>query len=164
MVSTVTKEAARNIAVVLAEDVNTKQTLRCDVIVDVIHELQISTTTRELFMEEAPEAFETTAYDDQGNSVVIKYKGFNFYILGNEFSTLEGIEFDWNIVPLGPNKDLVLRYTTYRDSPYETPSGIEPLESEGKKGYSVLLEGVKSGSAKVRFDFMTTPEFLFLMS
>lgn len=46
---------------------NTKQTLRCDVIVDVIHELQISTTTRELFMEEAPEDFETKAYDDQGN-------------------------------------------------------------------------------------------------
>lgn len=66
VVSTVTKEAARNIAVVLAEEVNTKQTLRCDVIVDVIHDLQITTTTRELFMEEAPEDFEVNAYDEQG--------------------------------------------------------------------------------------------------
>lgn len=66
VVSTVTKEAARNIAVVLGEEVNTKQTLRCDVIVDVIHDLQISTTTRELFMEEAPEDFDVKAYDDQG--------------------------------------------------------------------------------------------------
>lgn len=66
VVNTVTKEAARNIAVVLAEEITTKQTLRCDVIVDAIHELQISTTTRELFMEEAPEAFEVKAFDDQG--------------------------------------------------------------------------------------------------
>ncbi|XP_023018857.2 nucleoporin 210 [Leptinotarsa decemlineata] len=133
VVSTVTKEAARNMAVVLAEDVHTKQMLRCDVMVDVIHDLLISTTTRELFMEEAPEDFEVKAFDDQGN----------------EFSTLEGVEFDWNIVSLGPNKDTVLRYITFRDSPYETPHAIANLENEGKKGYSILLEGVKSGSAKV---------------
>ncbi|CAH1116509.1 unnamed protein product [Phaedon cochleariae] len=133
IVSTVTKEAARNMAVVLAEDVHSKQMLRCDVMVDVIHDLVISTTTRELFMEEAPEDFQITAYDDQGN----------------EFSTMEGVEFEWNIVSLGPNKDAVLRYITFRDSPYETPPAIAPLEQEGKKGYSILLEGVKSGSAKV---------------
>ncbi|KAJ8960331.1 hypothetical protein NQ318_004065 [Aromia moschata] len=133
VVSTITKEAARNIAVVLAEDVYTKQTLRCDVIVDVIHSLSISTTTRELFMEEAPEDFEVKAFDDQDN----------------EFSTLEGIEFEWKIVPLGPNKDVVLRYITFRDSPYETPPAIAPLESQGKKGYAILFEGVKSGAAKV---------------
>lgn len=67
IVSTVTKEASRNIAVVLAEEVFTKQALRCDVIVDVIHSLSITTTTRELFMEEAPEDFEVKAFDDQGN-------------------------------------------------------------------------------------------------
>ncbi|XP_057657575.1 nuclear pore membrane glycoprotein 210 [Diorhabda carinulata] len=133
LVSTVTKEAARNMAVVLAEDTNTKQMLRCDVMVDAIHELRITTTTRELFMEEAPEDFEVNAYDDQGN----------------EFSSLEGIEFDWNIVSLGPNREAVLRYIAFRDSPYETPPGIEALEKESKKGYSILLEGVKSGSAKV---------------
>lgn len=66
VVSTITKERARNIAVVLAEDVYTKQILRCDVIVDVIDSLAIVTTTRELFMEEAPEAFEVRAYDAQG--------------------------------------------------------------------------------------------------
>lgn len=74
IVSTVTKEAARNIAVVLAEEINTKQTLRCDIIVDIINDLQISTTTRELFMEEAPETFEVKAYDDQGKFVLIYIK------------------------------------------------------------------------------------------
>ncbi|ERL89556.1 hypothetical protein D910_06921, partial [Dendroctonus ponderosae] len=133
VVSTATKEAARNIAVVLAEEVHTKQNLRCDVIVDVIHSLAITTTTKELFMEEAPEDFEVKAFDDQGN----------------EFSTLELVEFDWNIIPLRPNKETVIRYISYRDSPYEVPPGIQSLEDSNKKGYSILLEGVKSGSAKV---------------
>ncbi|CAH0550671.1 unnamed protein product [Brassicogethes aeneus] len=133
IVTTVTKEAARNIAVVLAEDVSTKQMLRCDVIVDVIKSLSITTTTRELFMEEAPEDFEIKALDDQGN----------------EFSTLEGVEIEWNIVTLGPKKDAVLRYIKFEDSPYETPSSIADLESDNKKGYKILLEGVKSGSAKI---------------
>lgn len=64
--SSITKEFARNIAVVLAEDVHTQRILRCDVIVDVIDNLEIVATTRELFMEEAPEIFEVRAYDDQG--------------------------------------------------------------------------------------------------
>ncbi|CAG9763709.1 unnamed protein product [Ceutorhynchus assimilis] len=133
IVKTVTKETARNIAVVLAEEVHTKQNLRCDVIVDVISSLAITTTTKELFMEEAPEDFEVKAFDEQGN----------------EFSTLELIEFDWNIIPLGPNKESVIRYIAFRDSPYEIPPGIQLLEDQNKKGYSILLEGVKSGSAKV---------------
>lgn len=62
----ISKDRSRNIAVVLAEDVHSGQILRCDVIVDVIHSLSITTTTRELFMGEAPEAFEVRAYDDQG--------------------------------------------------------------------------------------------------
>lgn len=66
IISTISREQARNLAVVLAEDVHTNQILRCDVIVDVIDSLSITTTARELFMEEAPEAFEVRAYDNQG--------------------------------------------------------------------------------------------------
>lgn len=65
-ISTITKERVRNIAVVIAEDIHTRQTLRCDVIVDVIQSLGIVTKTRELFMNEAPEGFYITAYDSQG--------------------------------------------------------------------------------------------------
>lgn len=53
----------------LAEEVHSGQILRCDVIVDVINSLSITTTTRELFMHEAPEAFEVRAYDNQGNYI-----------------------------------------------------------------------------------------------
>lgn len=58
--------------------------------------------------------------------------------------------FDWSLACLGPNKKLtVLRFMTFKDSPYETPQSIEKLEEENKKGHIVLLEGVKTGSAKV---------------
>lgn len=73
LVSTITKEPVRNLAVVLAEDVETDQVLKCDVVVDVINNLSITTTTRELFMEEVPEAFQLNAYDDQGALIFIDF-------------------------------------------------------------------------------------------
>ncbi|XP_028139589.1 nuclear pore membrane glycoprotein 210 [Diabrotica virgifera virgifera] len=132
-ISAVTKEKIKNMAIVLAEDLSTGETLRCDVIVDAIHELRIKTTTKELFMEEAPEDFEVKAYDDQGN----------------EFSSLEGIEFEWIILSFTENKEPILQYIPFENSPYKAPPVIESLEKQFKKGNIVLLEGVKSGTVKV---------------
>ncbi|KAF5274371.1 hypothetical protein FQA39_LY07251 [Lamprigera yunnana] len=133
-VKAITKERTRNMAIVLAEDFYTNQVLRCDIIVDVIDSLAIVTTTRELYVEEAPEAFEIRAYD----------------ALGNEFTTLEGVEFDWNIVGLNSAQGLTgLKFMPFKDSPYETPTAIEYFESIDKKGHIALLTGAKTGSAKV---------------
>lgn len=135
--SSISKEAVRNTAIVLAEEQFAGHVLRCDVIVDVIDSLDIVTTTRELYMEEAPEAFEVRAYDDQGN----------------EFTTLENVQFDWILKCTGAGSvrdDLnVLRFMTFRDSPYETPITVQHFEELDLKGHIVLLEGVKTGSAKV---------------
>jgi nuclear pore complex protein Nup210 len=68
IVSAISKERTRNTAIVFAEDKHSGLILRCDVIVDVISSLNLVTTTRELYMEEAPEAFEVRAYDDQGTA------------------------------------------------------------------------------------------------
>lgn len=70
IVSTISKESTRNTVIILAEDVSNEFILRCDIIVDVISTLNIVTTTREVYMEEAPEMFEVRAYDDQGMSSV----------------------------------------------------------------------------------------------
>lgn len=43
--------------------------MRCDVIVDIIKSLAVTTTTRELYMEEAPEMFEVRADDNQGKPI-----------------------------------------------------------------------------------------------
>lgn len=86
-------------------------------------------------------------------------------LLGNEFTTLEGVVFDWNLACTGPNKKLtVLRFMRFKDSPYETPLSIAKLEDENKKGHIVLLEGVKTGSAKASnkfFSFFTFHYGLF---
>lgn len=129
LISTISGELARNLAVIIAEDVNTGQMIRCDVIVDVIASLAITTTTRELFLEDAPEDFEVHAFDDQGNM----------------FSSVQGIEFEWSLEE-GPT---ILRFIQFKDSQYETPQHIAELEEENKRGYVVLLEGVKTGTIKV---------------
>lgn len=73
IVSAISKEGSRNTAIVFVEEIHSGQVLRCDVIVDNIKKLNIVTTTRELFIGEAPEAFEVRAYDDQGKTYVYLY-------------------------------------------------------------------------------------------
>lgn len=70
--TTLSRDRRRQTSVVLAEDLSTGEILRCDVIVDVIEQLGVLTTTRELYLEEAPETFELWAQDSQG----IKKKPF----------------------------------------------------------------------------------------
>lgn len=41
-------------------------TLRCDVYIDNIFRIEITTRTRELLLEEEPEKFEVRAFDDEG--------------------------------------------------------------------------------------------------
>ncbi|XP_020712667.1 nuclear pore membrane glycoprotein 210 isoform X1 [Ceratitis capitata] len=138
-VTVLTRERRHNAAIVLAEDVNTGESLRCDVILDVIDKLGVRTTTRQLFLEEAPETFELRAEDSQGN----------------EFTTLEGIEFSWVISSLSSrsgskNFAPALRFLTFSESPYHVvPPALEKFETQRMKGYMVLLEGINTGIAKV---------------
>nr|NP_001260714.1 glycoprotein 210 kDa, isoform B [Drosophila melanogaster]NP_610184.2 glycoprotein 210 kDa, isoform A [Drosophila melanogaster]A1Z6H7.1 RecName: Full=Nuclear pore membrane glycoprotein 210; Short=Nuclear pore protein gp210; AltName: Full=Glycoprotein 210 kDa; AltName: Full=Nuclear pore membrane glycoprotein gp188; AltName: Full=Nucleoporin Nup210; Short=Nup210; Flags: Precursor [Drosophila melanogaster]AOQ12760.1 Gp210-PA [synthetic construct]AAF57309.2 glycoprotein 210 kDa, isoform A [Drosop len=129
-----THDRRRNTAIVFAEEVQTGETLRSDVIVDVIASLNVRTATRQLYLEEAPAMFELHAFDEQGN----------------EFFTLEGIEFDWEILEPGSKRPTAMRYLTFTDSPYHTvPPTIEKFEADGKKGHMILLEGINTGTAKV---------------
>lgn len=43
----------------------------------------------------------------------------------------------------------VLRFMTYEESQYERPATISALDIVGKRGHIVLLEGVRTGTAKV---------------
>lgn len=140
LIQTITRELTRNTAIVLAEDVNSGHFLRCDVIVDAIFSLNLTTTTRELYIEDIPEAFEVRAYDEQGN----------------QFTTLAGIEFLWTIddADMHMPSDIkstsnILRFMTYEESQYERPVSVAALDSIGKRGHIVLIEGVRTGTAKV---------------
>jgi len=44
----------------------------------------------------------------------------------------------------------VLRFMTYEESEYERPVSVATLDSVDKKGHIVLIEGVRTGTAKVK--------------
>ncbi|KAJ8714954.1 hypothetical protein PYW08_004935 [Mythimna loreyi] len=121
--------------IILAEEVNTGEILRGDVDIDKIRSLKVISTTWNLFLEEAPEAFEVVAYDDQGNT----------------FSTLEGISFSWTTQNLGSNvgEDPLVTLVRWRDTDYEAPRGVAELEARGLRAYSALLYGQAMGESKV---------------
>ncbi|XP_033253418.1 nuclear pore membrane glycoprotein 210-like [Drosophila miranda] len=129
-----TRERRRNTAIVFAEEVQTGAMLRCDVIVDKISSLNVWTATRQLYLEEAPAIFELHAFDSQGN----------------EFFTLEGIEFNWDISEHDSKKPPAMRFLTISKSPYHTvPPALKKFEAAGIKGYMILLEGINTGTSKI---------------
>ncbi|KAK7447124.1 hypothetical protein BaRGS_00040214 [Batillaria attramentaria] len=137
-VSAISKTPHQMTTVILAENKVTKETLRCNVIVSEIVRLEIETTTRLLYLEDSPEELIARGYDSEGNI----------------FSSLEGIPFEWSLVSdLETGQDVVdahniLRIKRFADSHYTTPHHIAPLEDMGLQGDTILVEGIRTGSAK----------------
>ncbi|XP_041859658.1 nuclear pore membrane glycoprotein 210 isoform X2 [Melanotaenia boesemani] len=132
-------QPSRLTSIILAEDVVTGQVLRCDAIVDIISEIQIVSTTRELHLEDSPLALKIHALDSEGNT----------------FSTLAGLVFDWTLV-----KDVdvngfsdsynSLRVLKFSESTYTPPGYISEMERVGKQGDIILVSGLKTGHAKLK--------------
>lgn len=131
VLSPITKDKKRNTVVVFAEEVRSKQIIPCDVDVDVIDSLQVVTRTRELYVEEAPQRFEVSAYDDQGN----------------QFTTLLGVEMDWSVSSSATSG--IVSFMTFKESPYDTPPSVAHFDQIGVRGHIILLEGLKTGTATV---------------
>ncbi|XP_077371316.1 nuclear pore membrane glycoprotein 210-like isoform X2 [Festucalex cinctus] len=132
-------QSSRLTSIILAEDVVTGQALRCDAIVDVIYDVIIVSTARELYLEGSPLALEVNALDLEGNT----------------FSTLAGVVFDWSLVKdvdvkgSSESSDL-LRFLKFSESTYTPPGYITEMERVGKQGNIILVSGLKMGQAKVK--------------
>lgn len=76
-----------------------------------------------------------------------------YNVLGNEFSSMEGIPFHWTLnvhcPEVGKCPGNVLKFITFKESPYETPESIKHFEDIGLQGHTILIEGSKTGIAKV---------------
>ncbi|XP_046725797.1 nuclear pore membrane glycoprotein 210 isoform X2 [Silurus meridionalis] len=132
-------QLSRLTSIILAEDVVTGQVLRCDAIVDVINEIQIVSTTRELHLEDSPLELMIHALDSEGNT----------------FSTLAGLVFDWSLVKGTettslPDSYSSLRVLKFSDSTYTPPTYISDMERVGKQGDIILVSGIKTGHAKLK--------------
>lgn len=116
--------------------------------------------TRELFIEDAPEEFYARASDDQGFFFIIDrflFDATNLTVYsavpGNEFSSVDGLIFRWTFE--GHSSDAesgnepVVRWVKFADSSYEVKPSIAALETLGYQGHVILIEGMRTGSAKV---------------
>lgn len=56
--------------------------------------------------------------------------------------------------------DSVLRFMTFEESPYETPNTVAMLDKIGKIGNIVLMEGVKTGTARVSWKLIIVNKFM----
>ncbi|XP_061114891.1 nuclear pore membrane glycoprotein 210 [Conger conger] len=126
-------------SIILAEDILTGQVLRCDAIVDIISEIQVVSTTRELQLEDSPLELKIQALDTEGNT----------------FSTLAGLAFDWTIVKDAETARFsdshnALRVLRFSESTYTPPRYISLMERAGRQGDIILVSGIKTGHAKLR--------------
>ncbi|XP_064156387.1 nuclear pore membrane glycoprotein 210 [Anguilla rostrata] len=132
-------QPVRLTSIILAEDVLTGQVLRCDAIVDIISEIQVVSTTRELHLEDSPLELKIQALDSEGNT----------------FSTLAGLAFDWTIVKDAETARFsdshnALRVLKFSESTYTPPGYISVMERVGKQGDIILVSGIKTGNAKLK--------------
>uniref|UniRef100_A0A8C5D5A2 BIG2 domain-containing protein n=1 Tax=Gouania willdenowi TaxID=441366 RepID=A0A8C5D5A2_GOUWI len=125
---------SRLTSIILAEDVVTGQVLRCDAIVDIITNIHIVSTTRELHLEDSPLALKIHALDSEGNT----------------FSTLAGLLFDWTLVNDLFFSLLASRVLKFSESTYTPPGYITEMERLGKQGDFILVSGLKTGHAKLK--------------
>ncbi|XP_030623640.1 nuclear pore membrane glycoprotein 210 [Chanos chanos] len=132
-------QPSRLTSIILAQDIVTGQVLRCDAIVDMINEIQIVSTTRELHLEDSPLELMIHALDSEGNT----------------FSTLAGLVFDWTIVKDTEMASFSESYSSLRvlkfsESTYTPPAHISEMERVGKQGDIILVSGIKTGHAKLK--------------
>uniref|UniRef100_A0A7M4FRR3 Nucleoporin 210 n=1 Tax=Crocodylus porosus TaxID=8502 RepID=A0A7M4FRR3_CROPO len=128
-------QPTRLTSIIFAEDI----ILRCDAIVDIIHGIQIVSTTRELYLEDSPLELKIQALDSEGNT----------------FSTLAGLAFDWTIVKDTEASGFsdshnALRILKFLESTYIPPSYISEMEKVAKQGDTILVSGMKTGSSKLK--------------
>ncbi|XP_078517577.1 nuclear pore membrane glycoprotein 210 [Lissotriton helveticus] len=132
-------QPTRLTSIIFAEDTLTGQVLRCDAIVDIIKDIQIVSTTRELYLEDSPLELKIQALDSEGNT----------------FSTLAGLVFDWTVVKDTESEGFsdmhnTLRILKFLESTYTPPSYITEMEKVAKQGDTVLVSGMKTGSSKLK--------------
>ncbi|XP_078278924.1 nuclear pore membrane glycoprotein 210-like [Rhinoraja longicauda] len=139
VISARSTQRTRLTSIIIAEETVTGQVLRCDVMVDKINQIEILSTTRELYVDDSLLKLTVRALDEEGNT----------------FSSLEGFIFDWSIVnnensennAESPRKIRILKFS---ESPYLPPAHIEIMEREGKQGDIILVSGLMTGTANLK--------------
>ncbi|XP_038670312.1 nuclear pore membrane glycoprotein 210-like isoform X3 [Scyliorhinus canicula] len=139
LISVRSTQPTRLTSIIIAEETVTGQVLRCDVMVDLINQIEIVSTTRELYVDDSLLKLTVRALDEEGNT----------------FSSLEGFIFEWSIMK---NEDMnniaespsKIRIMKFSESTYLPPEHITRMEKEGKQGDIILVSGLMTGTANLK--------------
>ncbi|CEF61306.1 Gp210 [Strongyloides ratti] len=125
---------AKQTAIVFAENIESNILLNCDVAVDTVDKIFITTNAKLLFIEASPSQVYVEAENKEGE----------------RFSSLSNIPFEWSINSV---EGRPLRIIPYSRSKYDAPYCISELEQKKKKGYVILVEGLSTGTATLDVKF-----------
>eukprot|EP01128_Nolandella_sp_AFSM9_P012405 TRINITY_DN9248_c0_g1_i1.p1 TRINITY_DN9248_c0_g1~~TRINITY_DN9248_c0_g1_i1.p1 ORF type:complete len:208 (-),score=56.56 TRINITY_DN9248_c0_g1_i1:323-946(-) len=122
----------RQSAWITAEDRSTHRILRCELFVDHISRIEVLTTTRKMYKDDT-ERLDIQAFDK----------------VGNIFSTLEGLGFDWAIREEKAQAASILKVVPFKDSGLETSDTLKEMEDSGEQTSAILVSGVQTGRVTV---------------
>ncbi|XP_015668822.1 nuclear pore membrane glycoprotein 210-like [Protobothrops mucrosquamatus] len=138
LLTTRSLQATKLASVIIAEEIVTGHLLRCDIIVDLIEQVEIVSRTREIYVEDSPLELSVRALDAEGNT----------------FSSLEGLEFEWSVAKDDDMENLELskkiRILKYSEAEYSPPDYIVQMEKEEKQGDRILVSGIRTGAAVIK--------------
>ena len=118
---------------VVAEDAISGRKVRCEVIVDKVDRVEIETTSRQIFQDDV-ERLSVLAFDSEGNL----------------FSTLEGLQFQWSLVPVNTNVPIQpLVFVPFSESTVEVSDRLLEMERQGVQSYATLVKGNENGRTYV---------------
>lgn len=141
-VSVKSTQPTRKTTLVLATSADTGSILQCDVIVDKITMIDITSRTRELYLEDPPEKLKIRALDEDGNT----------------FSSTAGMKFEWTLSQKNNSDEKqnslvsphsILRVQRFIDTKYEAEQYVTAIERGGKLSDTILVSGIQTGSAVV---------------
>lgn len=115
----------------IATDQHSRKVLRCEVFFDNVDKIEILTTTRTLYKDEIQRIY-IQGYD----------------AVGNTFSSLEGLNVNWEISQ-NEQKASLLKFVPYSTSSVEPSSVLLKMDNDGKKSSAVLVKGVGVGKVNV---------------
>jgi nuclear pore complex protein Nup210 len=134
--------AERRSTWILAEDELSGRVLRCEVYVDVVQRIEITSTTRTLYKEDV-EMLSVQAFDRDGNL----------------FSSVAGLQFDWSIGGGGGGGDDAslsskkrsgsLTFVPFASAAIEVDDVVLAMERRGQETALVLVQGLETGRARV---------------
>eukprot|EP00911_Craspedida_sp_UC1_P000768 UC1_evm1s587 len=159
----------RAAAVVVARHAVTQAELRCDVFVSEVARAEVVTTSRTVFLDDAPQVIRVAAFDEEGN----------------KFTTHGGLSFKWELARVNKEGEAaaeqaetaaasssgatageddtstastavaepadVLQVLPLTGSNYDAPDpSVYALEAAGLRGYSVLARALRTGRVLLR--------------